>query len=928
MTSARSCFALRPPLALAALLALVALLPVTAPLQAQPEPAAATAVAATVAATAPTAPNPDPADLLPPAEYDPQVPSPEEFLGWRVGEWHVDPGRLDAYLRQLAESSDRVRYEVQGQTHEGRPLALLTIATPDNMARLEEIRERHVALSQPPFAPGAGEIGDQPAVVWLGYSIHGNEASGSNAAMLVAYHLAAAEDPELLENTVVLLDPSLNPDGLARFALWANMHRGRVLVGDRNHREHNEGWPNGRTNHYWFDLNRDCLPAQHPESRARLATLQAWRPNLLADFHEMGSDSTYFFQPGVPSRQNPLTPAANLDLTRRIARYHADAFDAAGRLYYSEETFDDFYYGKGSTYPDVQGAVGILFEQASARGHLADTVNGPLSFGKAVGGQVLTSFSTLRAAHDLRRELLEYQRGFYREAARRAAADGAAAWIVGDAGDPARAWHFLDLLAVHGISARELTAAVTLDGETFRPGHAWAIPLEQRQYRLLEALFERRKEFTDETFYDVSAWTLPLAFDLPHARLPRRGDAARLIGATVESPELPAGRMPASDGEAPYAWAFEWAGYYAPRALHGLLQEGVSARVATQPFEAATDDGRRRFGRGTVVVPAGLQTVSRERLAALLAGAARQDGVDVWALKSGLTGTGIDLGSPSLRPLVEPRPLLVVGEGVSPYEAGEVWHLLDRRFGIPLPLVEMDDLGRIDLADYTHLVLVNGRWQGMEDGAVEAVGRWLRQGGVVVATQSAAYWAEGALASPGPGEAEEDDDTVRGGPGMGIDPVARQPEGLEEGEEAEGELVDVPERPAYADFERRFAIDLISGAIFETELDLTHPLAFGFADASLPIFRDGSRPLELSDNPYENVALFTEEPLMAGYGSVDNVEKIAGSAAVIASRVGRGTLVRISDDPAFRAFWYGTDRLLLNALFFGDTVKRTRGFGR
>ena len=909
--------ALRLAAGLSALVVLLASSPAAAQPDTQPDP---------VSDTSSAMPGPPAAELLPAAEYDPAVPTPAEYLGWEVGERHVDPGQLTGYLRQLADSSDRVRFEVQGQSHEGRPLPLLVISTPENLARLEEIRERHRALSQAPFEAGAdADVGDQPVVVWLGYSIHGNEASGSNASLLVAYHLAAAEDDALLEDTIVLIDPSLNPDGLARFAQWANMHRGRVLVGDRNHREHNEGWPSGRTNHYWFDLNRDWLPAQHPESRARLATLQTWRPNLLADFHEMGSDSTYFFQPGVPSRQNPLTPDANLDLTRKIARYHADAFDEAGRLYYSEETFDDFYYGKGSTYPDIQGAVGILFEQASARGHLSDTVNGPLSFAQAVGGQVLTSFSTLRAARELRQELLEYQHDFYRQAAEAADADSAVAWVVGDDGDPARAWHFLELLAAHGISARELTSAVTLGGETFRPGHAWAIPLDQRQYRLIEALFERRLEFPDETFYDVSAWTLPLAFDLPYARLPRGGGSARLLGAEVEDPAPPAGRTPDHDGETPYAWAVEWDGYYAPRALYRLLEAGVDARVATQPFEAVTDAGRRGFDRGTVVVPRGLQKYGDE-LMALLGSLAREDGVDVWALTTGLTPSGIDLGSPSLRRLERPRPLLVVGEGVSAYEAGEVWHLLDRRFGIPLPLVEMGDLARVDLGDYSHVILVDGRWRRMEERVVENLTRWLRDGGVVIATQGAAYWAGDALARPVPGEDEEEgEEPEMAPPSPAVDPSARRPDEAREEPLAEP---DAPDRPAYADFEHRFAIGLISGAIFETEFDLTHPLAFGFDDATLPIFRDGSRPLPLSDNPYENVALFTEEPLMAGYASPENVEKIAGSAAVVASRVGRGTLVRMSDDPAFRAFWYGTDRLLLNALFFGDQVKRTRRFGR
>jgi hypothetical protein len=872
------------------------------------------AVAAPVAVAAPE-------DLLPAAEYDPAVPRPADVLGFEVGEWHARHDQVVAYAEALAAASPRVRYELQGRTHEGRPLPLLVISSPGNLARLDEVRERHVALSEPPYAAGP-DLEGAPVVVWLGYSIHGNEASGANAALLVAYHLAAAggDTAELLRDVVVLLDPSLNPDGLGRFAQWANSHRGHVLVGDRVHREHDEGWPSGRTNHYWFDLNRDWLPAQHPETRARLATLRDWRPNLLADFHEMGSDATYFFQPGVPSRQNPLTPAANLELTRRIARYHADAFDAAGRLYYSEETFDDFYYGKGSTYPDVQGAVGILFEQASARGHLMATENGPLPFREAIRGHVLTSFSTLRAAHDLRRDLLAYQADFARRAAADAAGADAAAWLVADGGDPVRAWHLLDLLAAHGVEVRELTAEVELAGTTFRPGRAWAVPLGQRQYRLVEALFERRLEFADETFYDVSAWTLPLAFDLPFARLPRERAVQRLLGPPVAAPAPPQGRLPADAGAPPYAWLFEWNGYFAPRALQRLLAAGAVARVATRPFEARTDAGPRRFGYGTIVVPAGLQELPAEELAALLRAAAADDGVDVWAVRSGLTGAGVDFGSPSLRPLELPRPLLVVGDGVASYEAGEVWHLLDRRFAMPLPLVERGRLADVDLGDYTHVVLVDGRWDDLDEAAVERLRGWLRRGGTVVATQGAASWAEEALAGERREEGEEKEEE-------GAAAAGRRQAARPAGSRAAG--TGAPEPPAgglgtYADYERRAAVDLVSGAIFEAELDLTHPLAFGFGDRLLPVFRDGARPLAPSDNPYENVALFTARPHLAGYASPANVEKIAGSAAVVASRVGDGTLVRMSDDPAFRAFWYGTDRLLLNSLFFSPVVKRTR----
>ena len=871
-------------------------------------------------APAPPASALTPGELMPPGPHRADVPTPASLLGFEVGERHVRHDRLVAYVETLAAASDRVLYAVQGRTHEGRVQPLLTVSSPANLARLDAILAAHRAATEPPYD---AEPDEAPAIVWLGYSIHGDEASGSNAALLVAYHLAASESEEvaaLLSEVVVLIDPSLNPDGLDRFATWANMHHGRVAVGDRNHREHRQAWPGGRTNHYWFDLNRDWLPAQHPETRARLATLRRWRPHLLADFHEMGTDATYFFQPGVPSRQNPLTPAENLELTRRIARHHAAAFDAAGRLYYSEETFDDFYYGKGSTYPDVQGAIGILFEQASARGHLADTDNGPLSFADAVQGHLMTSFSTLEAARVMRRDLLAYHAGFFRRATEEAAQGALAAYLVGDGGDPARAWHFLDLLAAHGIEVRALAQPVEADGVRFRPGHAWLVPAAQRQAKLVQALFERRTEFADAAFYDVSAWTAQLAFGLPFAELGRGAYAGRMAGAAFAAGERPpAGRMPAAGGETgggagpAYAWLFAWNGYYAPRALHRLLAAGVAARVATAPFETETRSGRRSFAAGTVVVPRGLQSVEPADVEALLATAAAEDGLEVYAVDSGLTASGADLGSPGLRPLEPPRVLLAVGSGVSPSEAGEAWHLLDRRYRMPVSLVERDRLGRVDLAVYTHVVLVDGRWGDLGRPAVAALRRWLRGGGVVVATQDAADWSVEALAG----------DESEGG-----EAAARRSDGGERQPEAPSPPEPGPaERAAYGDYADDVAERLVAGAIFEVELDLTHPLAYGFDDRRLALFRDGSEPMAAGANPYENVAVFSQRPLLAGYAAADNVGKLAGTAAVVASRVGEGTLVRFADDPAFRAYFFGSDRLLANAIFFGKAIRRTDPVG-
>ncbi len=830
-------------------------------------------------------------------EYAEDVPRPSEVLGWEVGEWHVRHDQLVAYLRRLAESSDRVIIETIGRTHEQRPIVQLTVSSPANLGRLDEIFENHRRLSDPSVKKP--DTTDMPVVVYLGYSIHGNEASGSNASMLTAYHLAAAENDEvatLLDESVVIIDPSLNPDGLARFAGWANMHRGRVLVADSDHREHREGWPNGRTNHYWFDLNRDWLLAQHPESQARLERFHRLRPNVQADFHEMGSNATYFFQPGVPSRQNPLTPARNLELTHDFAKFHARALDRVGSLYYSEETFDDFYYGKGSTYPDLHGAVGILFEQASVRGHLQDTANGPISFPFAIRNQFLTSLSTLEGAHTKRRELLDYQAEFFRSAVEEAADSDFGGYVFSDSWDPARAYHFLDLLRRHDIEVHELGTEIDDQPEGNR---AWVIPVSQRQYRLVRALFEKRLDFQDSTFYDVSTWTAPLAFHLDARPIESRAWRPELLGERVDTPQFPTRSFKPSDDV--YAYAFEWSGYYAPRSLYSLQQRGVRARVAQHPFTARTSDGELAFGRGTVIVPVAAQDLERADLEELLAELAQRDGSDFQTVISGLTPEGPDLGGASVEPLEMPRPALVVGRGVGTYAAGEIWHLLDHGFRIPLPLIDSGRLDDVDLGKYTHLILADGNVERALKSTKSEIRGWIEEGGVLVALQRAADWADREILRP-------------------------EDEGLTQIADAtvnDGETPPKMERLPYSDYADDRAAEQISGAIFRVELDLTHPLAFGYRHEELPVFRNSETVLNPIDDPYAMVAVYSDAPLLSGYVSGKNHAKIQGSPAVIAERLGGGAIIRLVDDPNHRAFWYGTHKLFLNSLFFGSILDDT-----
>ena len=422
------------------------------------------------------------------------------MIGHEVGEWHVTHDKLVQYMYALAGSSDRITLDKRGTTFEGRPLPLLTITSPKNHQNIATIQSSHVSLTEP--AGSSLNISDMPVVVYQGFSIHGNESSGANAALAVAYHLAAGQGTEmdkLLNEVVILFDPCYNPDGLQRFAYWANIHKSQNINPDPNDREYSEVWPGGRTNHYWFDMNRDWLPAQLPESRVRINTFHNWYPNILTDHHEMGSNSTFFFQPGIPARTHPLTPQKNQDLTGAIGKFHAKAFDKLGSFYYTEEDFDDFYYGKGSTFPDINGAVGILFEQASSRGHAQETDNGILTFPFTVRNQFTAALSTLEAAVSMRGELLGYQRDFYNNA-RKEAARNKDAIVFGDEKDAAKTYHLAEILNRHKIVLHELKSDFTANGKTFKKGYSYVVPKNQKQTRLIQAMFEKRTEFKDSLF--------------------------------------------------------------------------------------------------------------------------------------------------------------------------------------------------------------------------------------------------------------------------------------------------------------------------------------------------------------------------------------------------------------------------------------------
>ena len=808
--------------------------------------------------------------------YDPSIPKPADIIGHEVGEWHVTHDKLMFYMQTLAEASDRITIENRGTTFEGRPILLLTVTSPENHSKLETIRQQHLALSESTGSSMAVE--DLPIVVYQGFSVHGNEPSGANAGLAYAYYLAAAQGPaidQMLNNTIILMDPSYNPDGLQRFAYWANTNRSMNLNSDGNEREYHEVWPGGRTNHYWFDINRDWLPVQLPESRARIKTFHRWLPNILTDHHEMGTNSTFFFQPGEPSRVHPLTPKMNQELTAEIGTYHAKALDKIGSLYYSEENYDDYYYGKGSTFPDVVGSIGILFEQASSRGHVQESENGLLTFPFTIRNQFTTALSTVEAAQNMRTKLLRYQRDFYKDLRNEAARSKTKAYIFGDEKDAAKAWHLAEILERQNIKFHELGQDVTLRGKRYKKGSSYIVPLEQKNHRLIKAMFETRTTFTDSLFYDISAWTFPLSFNLDHAEL------TSLTNVGAEIPELKTLSGSVSS-ESSYAYLFEWHEYYTPKALNKILEKGLRAKIAQYPFSM----NGVNYDYGTVMIPVQNQKLDKKALYEFLKQVAEESYLSVTAVNTGMTN-GIDLGSGDFEPVEKQKIALIVGEGIRSYDAGEIWHLFDTRYDIKLTKIDTEYLGRTDLSSYTDII-IPGAWgsNGLSKSIAEKLKEWTKAGGTLIGYRTTANWF-------------------------------KQQEFLDLNFKKD---TLVAKNISFGEKNDFRGAQVTGGAIFEARIDRSHPINFGYKNNTIPLFRNSNIYLEPEKDSYDNPIQYTSSPLMSGYISEENAELISNSTPFKVSRMGQGRVILFTDNTNFRAFWYGTNKLLMNAVFFGDMM--------
>ena len=817
--------------------------------------------------------------------YDLSIPKPEDVIGHKIGDRHTRTSQIVDYYESIASVSDRVDLDDHARSHEGRRLIHAIVTHPDNHKNLENIRIENVKISDMPNQMKNKNLDKMPLVAYLGFSIHGDEASGAEAAVLLLHHLAAGQGDEIdqiLRNTIIIIDPMFNPDGRDRFANWANGNRGIVPTIDTQDREHNQPWPRGRTNHYLFDLNRDWMPVTQPESQGRVKLFHHWRPQFLLDVHEMGRNSTFFFQPGIKSRTNPNTPKEGVELTYKIAPFFAKRLDDIQSMYYSEQSYDDFYYGKGSTYGDIHGSVGILFEQGSSRALETESNQGKLTYAFTVRNQYMATLGAIDGLVALRKEFLRYQRDFYATSSAVATKNKIKGYLINLKENRTRVQMLVKTLQSHRVDAYTLKKPITVKGKRFNKGEAVIIPTNQPQTRFIAGVMEKVTAFEDSLFYDVSAWTLPLAFGVDYYEVKQKPDA--FLGAKLKAMNLDGGEL--VGGKATSAYLMPWNRYFNPKSLYSILDRGILPRITTAPFSAEVAGKSMQFKRGTIVIPV-VQRDADARITAaelhrLMEKLVSEDHVQIYATNSSSTPSGPDLGGAFQGVLKKPHVALLSGAGTSAYGSGEIWHLIDNRMNIPVSRLNAENLNRNKLSKYNTIIFPDGNYSKLDSTDVNHLKEWVSSGGTLISVQSGSKWIV--------------DNNV-------ID---------EELVENQKLALDIP----YDQVRLVAGAQRIGGAIFNINIDNTHPLGYGYRNKH-PVFRRGYTFFKLSESAAANVGRYTNKPLLSGYVSEEKLAGIKDTASIIAKKQGSGHVVMFADNPAFRAFWYGTNGLLLNAIFFG-----------
>ena len=799
--------------------------------------------------------------------FDASIPTPEQFLGYAIGEQHTRHDRIVAYLKELDRLSDKVSFEIIGETFERRAQVVAIFSSPENHKNIEQIRLQHLSNQT------NGTNNKVPLVIHLAYNVHGNEPSSSEAALLTAYYLTASQSEqtkEWLNNMIITLDPVINPDGRDRHTHWANMHKGTPPVADPNDREHNEIWPGGRFNHYWFDLNRDWFLGTFPETRNRINFFHKWRPYVQTDHHEMGTNSTFYFDPGKESSNNPIVPDyLYKNIYPKFGEYFTKATNSIGSMYFTKEAFDKLYPGYGSSYINFYGGAGFLFEQGSSRGHVQETTTIPITFGFTIRNQFTASLATITASLAEKESLIEMRKQFYLTAKQQATNSIIKGYSFGDAKDFNRTKAFIDLLLLHKIDIYKVPNSTD-----------YFVPTAQDNYIMVKSIFENQITYKDSTFYDASTWSLIHAYGLPFTEV----KSSMVLAEKVNAP-LVLNNTPIVKSN--YAYLVSNTDYNIHQFIYALQSEGVFVQTATRTFSTNINGENKNFGYGSIIISVQQQKVDADMLYNIISKASVAANIKVHTVATGFSNSGIDLGSNYIKTLKKPEAAMIIGNGVAASEAGEIWHLLDQRLHMPITKIDILNFSRVRLERYNTLVMVSGAYNFLDKNSVDKIKAWVQNGNTLITIKSGADWA------------------------------------IKNGLTKFKLAVDSSTTKGRLDYDKASDMEgakALGGSIFSIDLDTTHPIGYGFSKRKVSVYKNNSTFFQNSTSAYNTIAQYTNTPLVGGYLHPNSLKMIKNSPSILVGTEGRGRVILFADEPNFRGTWYGTNKLFLNALFLGSIM--------
>ena len=819
-----------------------------------------------------------------------QAPTPDQFLGYPLGTQFTPHYKVVDYFKQVAATAKNVKLEQYGLTYEGRPLMMAIIASPENYGRLEEIRQHSLDMSN----AKDNNNSNQPVIVWLSYNVHGNEAVSTEASMKTLYELvnnANAQTQQWLKNTVVIIDPCLNPDGHERYVNFYNSTRSLQPNVQRYSREHNEPWPGGRSNHYYFDLNRDWAWQTQKESQERVTKYNQWMPQVHVDFHEQEIEAPYYFAPAAEPFHDVITPWQR-QVQVMIGKNNAKYFDQEGWLYFTKERFDLFYPSYGDTYPMYNGAIGMTYEQGgSGRAGVAvlkkdgDT----LTLSERIAHHYATGMSTIEiASQNAAKIISEYVHYF--DAAKKTPQGAYKSYVVKAAGNMEKLHSLLDLLRKNNIAFGFGANTGNASGLNYFTGktEAFTIAKEdlvisayQPHSNMLRVLFEPVSHLSDSVTYDITAWALPYAYGLTSYAV--KQSLKPLTGA----PEMPS-NTPLS-AQKPYAYLARWNSIRDVKFLSSLLQNEVKVRFTEAPFTV----GGKDFAAGTLVITRSGNAAKGAQFDQLITSEANRFKITLDAVSSGFVDKGTDFGSDKVRFIKKPNVAMIIGDDVSSLGVGEVWHFFEQQLDFPITVVDERNMEDINWDQTDVLILPDGIYKIFTDKpAATRLKEWVSNGGKLIAMEAAAAQLAGA--------------------DWGI--KLKKEEEKKEDEEKKAAAHPYEALKPYANRERESVKQFIPGAIYKVQLDVTHPLAFGYPAYYYTLKQD-ARLYEFIESGGWNVGVLKKDSYLSGFVGADTRKQLKDGLLFGVKEIGSGEVVIMADDPLFRSFWENGKLLFSNAVF-------------